>query len=348
MSRVHCQDLAHAKCPRKNEDALKKVAFWIGWRQDILIFLRVCLNCATAFSRKEHKVGKISSRVRASRPGMVLCLDTVGPLIKTPDHFRFVLSAQDAFSKKIFLFPLKSKQATEIAEKVLEIFLTSSPYDIIHSDNARELCGLVSEGVARALGARKTQSLFYSPRQNSVERFHRQLHSLLTRSLERHQDWSRMLLAIQFAYNHTKNSATQFTPEFLHTGRNTGAFTSSLLAIPEEIEQSYGQFAARICEDLQKGFQAVHENLKRAAVMNQERYNRGKTPPVFRIGQHILLYSPRVRKGQFHKWQRYWSTEAVVLDRKNETLYLVQPIPGSRKYWVYTDKMRPLPVEERE
>lgn len=345
MQRIHVQDLAHARCVKKNLHALRRLAFWYQMRRDLVSFLALCINCAEAYSRKENPVGPISTTVRTTRPQQKLAIDLVGPLPKS-DHHSYILSAMDCFSKKIWLFPLRSREASEIAEHIVFIFLTEGPFQVLFCDNGKELVGRVLSGICDVFGTSRSQSLFYSPRQNPVEKFHRNLHQLLTRSLVGHKDWSRLLLGIQCAYNNTQNSVTKYTPNFLHSGRHTATYTSALLAAPEQIDETYGQFAARISDDLQRAFKITHDNLKKAATLNQERYNRHKKPPEFVQGQTVLLFSPRVRQGELKKWKRYWSTRAEIVERLNSYLYVVRPLPGRRKFVVYVDKLRALPVEE--
>lgn len=71
-------------------------------------------------------------------------IDLTGPLPKTQSGFQYILTATDYFSKWVEAYPLKSKSAAEVAEKLVRmVYRHGCPLRIL-SDQGREFVNEVS------------------------------------------------------------------------------------------------------------------------------------------------------------------------------------------------------------
>jgi hypothetical protein len=90
-------------------------------------------------------------------------------------------------------------------------------------------------------------------------------------------------------------------------------------------------------------YESALQTLNRTASQNESRYNLDKIPPEYSQGEQVLLFSPRVNLRESAKWTRFFSTEAIVVERLNMTLYRVQP-KGSRKTILcHVDRLKKMP-----
>jgi hypothetical protein len=56
----------------------------------------------------------------ASHPLEKICIDFVGPLTKDKDVNEYILTVIDVFTQYLFAFPVKSRSAENVAEKLLQ------------------------------------------------------------------------------------------------------------------------------------------------------------------------------------------------------------------------------------
>ena len=113
------------------------------------------------------------------------------------------------------------------------------------------------KAVAEIFGVSQSTTLFYSPRQNSVERVHKFLHALMTRCIQSHEDWFGLLKFVQSAYNNTTHSSHSFVPNYLFFGGTIPSVTSVLLADPLHTEATHGEQAAETAQRMQRAYAQV-------------------------------------------------------------------------------------------
>ena len=89
------------------------------------------------------------------------------------DTYKYIMSVIGIFSSFLFLRPLQTKETSEVAEHLLDIYMEHGPPEILHSDQGPEFKGVVKT-VCEALNVRIIKSSAYSPQtQGKDERSHR-------------------------------------------------------------------------------------------------------------------------------------------------------------------------------
>ena len=145
-------------------------------------------------------------------------------------------------------------------------------------------------------------------------------------------------------YNNTPSTVLGTTPHFLHRGRHVPSYTSALLAIPQEVYKTHGEFAARIAQTIHSAFQMCNENLKRAALISKAYYNRHRPPPSFELGDFVLCFSPKTPRNRAAKWFQHYKQEAKLIKKLSASCYLIQFKGSNRTQAVYADKLLRLPT----
>lgn len=89
------------------------------------------------------------------------------------DNYKYILSVIDIFSRFVFLRPLQTKESSEVAEHLLDIYNEHGPPEILQSDQGTEFKGVV-KAICETLNVRIINSAAYSPQtQGKDERSHR-------------------------------------------------------------------------------------------------------------------------------------------------------------------------------
>ena len=119
-------------------------------------------------------------------------VDILGPLPVTDRGNRYILVAQDYFSKYPFAVPLPNQEAVTIAEALVNGFFCyfGSPLELI-SDRGPQFEGQVMTEVCKLFGIHKSRTTALYPQGNGlVERYNRTLLNALSAYVSEHQrDW---------------------------------------------------------------------------------------------------------------------------------------------------------------
>ena len=333
----------HAQTVSKNESAFARCGYFPHWRKTLKIFLLACRRCLEYARSHPAKQGPLQPTAPTiAGPGELLSIDLVGKLPMSAG-FSYVLTAQDVFTKYVFLIPLRDKTAQHVTDALMRIFLSHGFYPLVKSDLGSEFIHAVQSDLDKVTQSVRITTTAYTPRNNPVERCHRELHAILGKLIDDHKKWSDVLTYVQFVYNTTQHLATNFTPAFLHFGRELSSSLNLLLPTPSQGVSSYGEFAQNVVDNMRLAIECARETLLNAAEMASRTYNRHVKPVSFAEGTSVLVYYPRKFEGKFSKWQRLYSIEGRVVKRLSDVTYVIYDKIAKRNRIVHVDKMRLLP-----
>jgi hypothetical protein len=276
-----------------------------------------------------------------------MLFDHVGPLITSTDGFKYILSIQETLSRKIWLYAVKSREATEVAFTLAGFTAANGVPSEFISDNAAEYRSQIIQQLTQTFGCQQKFTLSFQARQNLIERSHSFIHGCLTKTLIDHTQWPKYLVFVESCYNNSVHSATKMTPNFVFFGRHLQMPTQGILSQPPCNGEIQNGFLSEFVEQLRNIHQQARTNLKAAAERNERIYNAARRNPVFQTGQLVLVFSARKRKNQYPKWCQYWGLQAIVERRLNGMLYLIRyQNKPNRTQIVHVDKMRAVPNSE--
>jgi transposase InsO family protein len=121
---------------------------------------------------------------------------------------------------------LKSKNASEIAEKIFDLICLISPFKCLHSDNGTEIKNKLMERLLEVSGINRRYGSSYSPRSlGLIESFNRILAESIRKCAEADsQNWPRYLNFVLLAYRTKVNEATKLSPYELVFARKPNHF----------------------------------------------------------------------------------------------------------------------------
>ena len=140
---VKCHKRVGHSARRKTWDEVKKN--YAGIRFDVIpLFLSTCKQCNERRPAKNPPSGRpmialgFLTRVQ---------MDLIDFSSRPDGDYRYILHVRDHFSKYSWAYPLTSKRASEVAEKIVELFCMFGPAKILQSDNGREFTASVIEDI---------------------------------------------------------------------------------------------------------------------------------------------------------------------------------------------------------
>ena len=189
-------------------------------------------------------------------------IDLVGPLPETKKGNKYIITLSDYFSKWPEAAGIPSKEATCVAQFLLDTFCRHGWTKFVLSDQGREFVNGVNSYLFECTGVKHCVSSAYHPQTNGLdERLNQTLVTTLKKVVDAsREDWDEHISAALYAYRISPQASSKFSPFFLMYNRQPRKAIS--LAIDEQDnggdKESDGDESEEECpEDID----AVIENL---------------------------------------------------------------------------------------
>ena len=146
----------------------------------------------------------------------------------TPEGFNGVLVIIDRLSKFPFVYPIKSKSAEEVSEKLLDFICLVSPFKSMcfQNDRGKEWLNKVVDNLLNAVGIDRRVSSAYTPQsQGTVEVFNKNLADAIRKCAETNtSNWHKFIPFVCLAFRTKVHESTKMTPYSLVFGKNPNLF----------------------------------------------------------------------------------------------------------------------------
>ena len=135
-------------------------------REQVNAYVNKCLLCC------QHATHKIKYKNKhlpiPNRPFDGICLDCVGPLERSKQDFKWILTCIDLHSSFLIIVPMKSKSADDVIHAYIETILPRiGPSRFILTDNGTEFKNDTMGKVLNRLNTEHKFTMVYFPRGNS-------------------------------------------------------------------------------------------------------------------------------------------------------------------------------------
>lgn len=196
----------------------------------------------------------------------------------------------DTFTKYVELFPVVTTSGEQVAEVLYNRYILKHgiPEEILQ-DNGPPFSSLFHSQLTTLLGSKNLFTPAYHPQSNgTVERFMATLRRMIITYTEQsfiQQEWNKHLKIIQFVYNNTVHSKTNYTPFFLVHGRHprTPLVTTEENKIFDHYKSPPQEFAIDLQERLNCAFDMIDKHLLKVEDENKEN--------PYTVGQQVLLFN---------------------------------------------------------
>jgi len=209
---------------RSTFNRLSQDYYWKNMMKAVEKAVNKCLQC-----REHHPVIPMEHPAIAIKVTQVfdeICIDLTFGLPVSEDGYKGLFNVIERVTKYLWSFPIKSKEATEIAEKLWLFMSLCGPPKRILSDQGKEFCNEIVNTMLEGLGVKHITTSAYHPRTNGlVERVNRiVIESLSKYTTENQLQWPKFVPLVVLNYNTKKQATTNYTPFFLMYGRECNGF----------------------------------------------------------------------------------------------------------------------------
>jgi hypothetical protein len=186
---------------RKTLYKIRQSFIWKGMDSDITTRVRACSICGLSKPAQNTHYGMLSSDV-TSRPLEKIFIDFVGKLPRSKNGNTYALVCVDAFTKFVWIFPVREASTATTVRALNSIFATFGLPEILVSDNATQFTSRNFRRFCFARGIRHVTTTPYYPHLSHAERFNRNLRAaLIAYHHQDHSQWDENLTWLQFAFN---------------------------------------------------------------------------------------------------------------------------------------------------
>ena len=299
--------------------------FFPSMRRTLEQLVKTCDVClAKTQVAKQREVTHIPRR--AGYPGEYLYVDLVGPLPTTQRQSRYILTAEDGFTRFCIAVGIPNKEAATVTNALLERYITVFGVPAkIHSDQGKEFTAAVFTDLLDRLQVKRSTTPPYNPQSNGhVERFHRTLNSLFRVYLDREDsEWERMLPAAMMAYNTKIHSSTGMTPYYAMFLREARLPVDLVVPPPEKEEHVHHQVQTTL-QRFRDMYHRVRSKEEGVIKRNAKLYTGSITD--FPIGAEVYYLAPRKLPGKPNKITDSWVGPYSIIKKPTEVLVEIAPV----------------------
>jgi transposase InsO family protein len=227
-------------------------------------------------------------------PFVCLSIDHITSLPVDANGNTAILVVVDHFTRYSFVFPVRSVDASEVAQSLLQVYGFVGTPRFLSSDNGSAFISDVIKGLNRLLGVNQSFTTEYNHQQNGlVERRNKEVLRLL-RAIVMDRlvlaNWSAYLPIVQNILNNTTHGDTGFSPNDLVFGINSNNSRRALFFNPSAEQKDID--IARYFKDMVTAQQRM---IERAA--NKEEIVESEVPQQFADDSWVLV--DRRKNNQF-------------------------------------------------
>ena len=282
--------------------------YWPGMYADIQKYVKTCQSC------QESKPNQHShpAPLQPIPPADVLSrvhIDILGPVTKTKEGYRYILLIVDSFTKWCEAFPMKTMEATEVADILYRDFITrfGAP-EILVSDQGRNFIGKLIQNLCKIFQITKVQTSSYHPQSNATcERMNKVIaHGIKHHIDETQSNWPMLLPGIMMAYRTTPATEShQYSPYYLLFGREC-RMPLDIALMPRTGNKNVDSYLQEMIENKEVAAEIARENILKSQVKYKGQHDKKAKVPKYQLGNQVWLYCNRTPIGLSPKFYKHW------------------------------------------
>ena len=296
---------------------VQDVVYFHPMRTRISEFISSCTTCQSSKDSTHPKRTELNP-VKSSKPFEHLVIDCYGPLKTSSSGNKYVVVAQDHFSKFVILQPCSDITAETLSEILVKRIIT--PYGcpvILHSDRGSNFTSEHFVNTCKRFGISQNFSTAYRPQsQGLVERFNRTMSTYFRSFVDKRQEgWDQLLPFLAISYNSAPHSITGVSPFSVVFGREI-FLPVNYNYIPDNSDaplsaQDYKEF-------LSQNLDFLHDDIRKRTRVYQEKskiaFDSKRPSYAFSIGDKVWMVNHKKPAGLSKKLQPRFVGPYTILD----------------------------------
>ena len=320
----------------KTVKLLSRHYYWPTLMRDVKHYVKTCPACAVGKSSTLKPAGLLQPLPIPTRRFEVITMDFVTALPETPSGHDAIMIMVDKLTKRMFLAPTTSHVNSEEAAELFynHVIRHQGVPSAIISDRGTQFTSAFFRSVCAQLSIKQKLSTAYHPQTDGQsEKAVRTITDALRCLTLEHTDWTKILPAVEFAYNNSVNPSTDFSPFFLCYGEDPPM--PAALNLKHLTKTNPNQAAI----DFAKATQGAVEHAKKRLLEAQERQKRyadlHRRDLVFKEGDQVYLSTEKLPLVGARKLLPKWFGPCTVEERIGETAYRLQLPSHWRQHRVF-------------
>ena len=292
-------------------------------------------RCGECLQKKRNVTGQkqVHEPIYAGAPFQRLSIDHVGPLPKSTEGNRYLLTCKDYFTRWVEAFPVPDLTAVTAAKTLeKEVFARYGLPESIHADNGTSFTSKLIKDLYTELNIHSTHTPPYNPKSNPVERSHADLGRML-RALNHQgpEHWEKCLPAALLAMRTAKCRTTGYSPFFMMFGREATLPLDLVYGSPHASSQDSEGFerhdwGRKLRDRLEKAYKFARDNLRLEVRRQRRRYQQKSPHGKLWVGDQVWLFTPRSQPGAGRKLSRYWTGPYQILEVISPVVFRIQSV----------------------
>ena len=218
---AHTVPLAGHMGKEKTAQRLLQRFYWPTLYHDVAEYCQSCPPCQKSSSRAVKRAPLVPLPI-IDTPFKRIAMDIIGPLPRSKSGKKYILVVCDYATRYPEAIPLKTIDAAQIAEELLQLFARVGIPEEILTDQGSNFTSQLLMEIYSMLHVHPIRTTLYHPQTDSlVERFNQTLKKMLRKAASQdHKDWDKLIPYLLFAYREVPQSSTGFSPFELLYGRS--------------------------------------------------------------------------------------------------------------------------------
>ena len=313
--------------------------YWPTLYVDVAKFCKACMVCQKFSKHKARRAPLIPLPV-IEEPFKRIAMDIVGPLPRSSSGQRYILVVCDYTTWYPEAIPLKSIDASHIAEQLVTLFSRYGVPEEILTDQGSNFTSQLLTEIYRMLHVYPIRTTPYHPQTDGlVERFNQTLKAMLKKAAtDEGKDWDRVIPYLLFAYREVPQSSTGFSPFELLYGRSVRGPLDVLREGWETDKcdnESVISHLLTMRERFKKMSCMVQENLEAAQKVQKRWYDQNARQRQFEAGDQVLVLLPTSTNKLVAQWQGPYE----VVKKIGKVNYLVHMYDRRKKKRIFHTNM---------
>ena len=297
LNLAHTHMLAgHFGC-KKTFGRLCSKFLWPRMWMEVKNYVRTCVGCQKA-GRKDKARAPLQPLQCESEPFSKVAFDLVGPLPRSVNGYRYILTMMDLYTKFPAAIPLKRVDNVTVIDAMMEVFSCFGLPKVLLTDQGSVFTSKLTKAMCKEFGITKIQTTPYHPQSDgALERWHACLKGMLKRSESDIKNWDRHLKYLLFAYRSTPHCITGFSPFTLMYGRDVRGPLDILQEswLVGDCEQAkVFEWLVSVKARMSEMSEVVSEKERRAKAKMKEVYDRTASVKKLEPGDMVLVWKPGI------------------------------------------------------
>ena len=284
---------------------------------DIYNHVNTCHKCLSSKYVKHPLILPMTLHEKSPAPFAHVMFDTIGPIKPTKHKNQYIQVIVDVYSRFIIAWPSKRITAEKTTREFFEKFICNYGLpQIVYCDRGPAFRGIFAFACHKFGIEMRYGSPYQSRTQGLVERANQSItQALRTFTNKMQTNWCEYVPAIAFGLNISSSYSLGYSPYLLIYGREARLPAANVLAEIDADAMPVQDHLIKLIKQQDELIEKVDNNLKSSQKKMKDRWDKGKKPHDYEIGQLVYVKNKfRQVQGTSQKLQPLYAGPYMIIE----------------------------------